>query len=828
KAIDYVDRVAGPKVREVADTMRTKYVTVVEPSAQQMLEKSVPYQEAARSMQVKAKYHANYISTFYAEKYAQYFEPHVTQALSKSHELAVVVRDRAVPYSKQVVSAAISLWTETVRPRITGLYLQNIEPQLVRIGQKLATYREARARGANITDTRATTSDTVEGIPTSTSYVAQSSILPPPDSQQTQSASHIPSSASSQRPAENTAQRSVADDLTEWETKFASSVDKGSAELLKQISDIIAQKRATKPIDEATRLLDNLNEHVTAQFDSVKANIIELITAFPQNATAEDHAAALSSLQEEIMAAGTDIKANAQILREYVSDFVKDLLNEVLAATNNTIDVISNIQTLGIEQIGMKWAWMENVSYEDWSKYNALKKAEPTWKSEVRDIAILHEGLIKLRREADEILSSGMDAVEKAAASLKELHEIGKWKILAEDSSEEFEVREEAPGDVRAARRKELGLDKEDEEVEVDGAGAIDVEAPQKVMGAPAPEVEEEALVEDDAEITKAPSTVSTPDVPSSIPSPSDLHTDISDLLGDPWEPTTEVSGMAIPTTSATAQSSVWGGVAAAEIDPDSIASKYARRMADDDDETYADIDSALNAEKARDVEDFIEQSPSPTTTASSADTDATPSNEPLASQASAQLSSALLAATEALSSATAQATGGPVVLDAKRRYYEAVGIAHDAFSSTIAEPVPTETVRTTSTVSRTTTATATIAGDYDAATTSTLSNLQDAEEEFSAVTSLIAASLDAVLYSISSVSVDAESTKSVIDDATSRYSAALAAATASFGSVSEELQKKGRSTFSPPPPDATGADGEPLYTILPVSETAATARDEL
>lgn len=876
RAITYVqdewDRVAGPKVREVADTVRNKYVTVVEPSAQQMLEASAPYQEAALTLQSKAKYHAGHIATFYAEKYNQFVKPYVAQGLVKGQEYAVVAADKAVPYSKQALSAAVGFWTETVRPRITGLYSQNIEPQLVKIGRKLATYREARGRRANITDATSLKSDD-EPLHTSTSYVASYSSVPPIEDSQTQTASYVAppvvaaSSTFSQPAPAQTVQRNAADDLIEWETKFANSVDKGSAELLKQISDIVDQKRASNPIEHANSLVEDLNERITSQFDGVKSTIIDLIASLPENTSPEDHDAALEALQDKIKSAGLDIKSTAQLLREYITELIKSLLNEVMSATNKTLDVISNIQILGIEQIGMKWAWMENVSYEDWTKYNALKNAEPTWKNDVRDIAILHEGLIKLRREADGVLAVGMDAMEKAAAELKELHEIGKWKILAEDKSEEFEVREEAPEAVRSERRKQLGLDLEEtrseSEEEAVAGGHIDIEPPQQVMDAFPPEVpEEEEVVASNAENVDASSAIPTTDVPSPISSSSsvaipssDSHSEISDILGDPWEPTTEIlpstttsSSAAPPSETIHHHTSVWGGVAAAELDPDSISARYASQTDLDNEEPPANINAALESEKARDVEDFIAQSPSPSPSPAPTSTGGATVPEPMMSQASAQFNSALLAATEALSAAIEQATGGPVVLDAKRRYYEAVGHAHDAFSSAIAEPGTisaaassaivdaydedegvTATVSHTSTNTKTSTTTTTTAAAATAA-----ADITAPEDEFESISSMIAASLDAVLYSISSVTVDAASTQSVVADAKSRYSAAMAAASSSSSSLkaaAEEKEKLGRrSTFSPPSrADETGMDGEPVYTILPVSEGAASvARDEL
>ncbi|KAI5290503.1 hypothetical protein KEM54_001341, partial [Ascosphaera aggregata] len=662
KVISYAknewDRRAGPKVREVADTMRSKYVTVVEPSAQQVIVASAPYHKAALSFKEKARYHANYIYSFYVDKYHQFLEAYVEHGLTKGHEVAVLVMDKALPYSKQAVSATVNVWADTVRPRIKDLYSQNIEPQLLRISRKLATYREARTQQADITSTRVVGSKTAEITQSSTSHVSSYS---------TQPSSHQSSlHTSSQQPIVHV-HRKVADDLTDWETKFASAVDKGSAELLKTISTIIEQKHSTKPIEHARDLLRTLQEEIASQLDSLKASVLDIIASLPVNTTEKDQYAALVRLQEKTITVRENMKDAAQALRSFVREFDQSIMNEVLTVTNNTLDVLSNIQVLGVEQIGMRWAWMDNVSYEDWAKYSALKKQEPVWKDELRNIAILHDGLIMIRREASDALSQGVTLAEKTAVELNELYEIGRWKILAEDGSETFEMRDESPAAVRAERRKELGLDQE--EINADA----DVESPQKVEGVvPSQAAEEEEPIEvigEGEEVTAESSSNATPSSGSS----SDTAENTEDLLADPWEPTADSSWTAVPTTASTAPSSVWGGAAAAEFDPNLVASSHAQ-TANDEEESSANIDSVLDAEKSRDFHDFIEQSPNPATTSSS-----TISDDSMALQASAQLGAALLRATETLSSAIAQATGEEaVIIDAKRRYYEAIGVAHD------------------------------------------------------------------------------------------------------------------------------------------------------
>lgn len=161
-----------------------------------------------------------------------------------------------------------------------------------------------------------------------------------------------------------------------------------------------------------------------------------------------------------------------------------------------------------------------------------------------------------------------------------------------------------------------------------------------------------------------------------------------------------------------------------------------------------------------------------------------TPSNAgPLAqisSTASSRLNQGLGLASEQLAQVQPPATtaslpqGGPdpFVLDAQRRYYEAVGLAHDhysAFVSTASEavygsPTPTPTP----------------AG-------SSKRIIEEAGSQYQRASSLASASLAAVIASASSAvsSADDGKARSIIDDASSRYNAALSAASSSLSAAS-------------------------------------------
>lgn len=80
--------------------------------------------------------HQSYILPSYLQT-----KPFVSKAYVYGHE---VLAETIFPYIQRVWSLAMTFMDTTILPRVTGLYSQNVEPQLIRIGQKLASYREGR------------------------------------------------------------------------------------------------------------------------------------------------------------------------------------------------------------------------------------------------------------------------------------------------------------------------------------------------------------------------------------------------------------------------------------------------------------------------------------------------------------------------------------------------------------------------------------------------------------------------------------------------------------------------------------------------------------
>jgi hypothetical protein len=100
--------------------------------------------------------------------------------------------------------------------------------------------------------------------------------------------------------------------------------------------------------------------------------------------------------------------------------------------------VIDNIRELGLQEIGMRWASLEGVTYKDWSRYHELKKSFDTWRHGVEVVALKHDGIVKAKEEGEAVQEEALEVAGGAARELNRLKGVIAWKIVEHDSSEDF------------------------------------------------------------------------------------------------------------------------------------------------------------------------------------------------------------------------------------------------------------------------------------------------------------------------------------------------------------------------------------------------------
>ncbi|CDM27051.1 hypothetical protein DTO013E5_4240 [Penicillium roqueforti] len=861
--IEQWEHQVSPRLRTAQNKVHQVYLAKIDPHVQQSVDVVSPYCQWASTVVLNV--YQGQLVPFYARS-----KPFIGKVYSTGQG---ILATHVMPGAQYTWSSAIYFANSSLWPHVTGLYSEQVEPQLVKIGQRLASYREGKRLRAVIEDVDSSstvqpvsslTTKSQEQIHTSTTmtstFTPQASVQP------------------TLTPTEQAQQvrEEIDSDLWRWQERFSLAADKGIEDLEGRIGEIVSALVASSANTHGQSLSTALQSVSAEQISSMKQRINELAGSMPEVDAPEIEKSTSDLLIREIRTSAISVRDRAHALREWSISFEDELVRRVTAAVNSTIDVLDSIRNLGLQEIGMRWAWMDGVTYKDWAKYHALKAQLEEWRNDIRNVGMNHKSVSDARAVASDILDQGMHEAEQAARELVRLKDVGIWKIAAREVSDHFETRTEAPptrpkaqeeteeSDEEAAKM-DFGNDESSEEVATPISDDAYEETPFTDEPSAAVNAEadfdgvNESVMDDDIVVENQPSArpafgVAAADanlhqapilddeshnVQDSLASKvGDTYAGASDAVSEAvyGASTTNGVGEKVASLASEQYSVAWSAastvihgtplspvekvysdgsekysdaVAAAssviygtptpvvqslmdgasstfadsthqakvlyEIAKSQVLSRIAESSAPVHVQILASIESAYSGSLKYATDELESKLRSVRATP-------TPSNVgPLAhisSIASSRLSHGLSLASEQLARVQPPATtasipqGGlePFVLDAQRRYYEAVGLAHDHYSvfvSTASEAVygsPTPTP----------------AG-------SSKGIIEEAGSQYEHVSSLVSASLAAVVASASSVmsSADGGKAQSIVEDASSRYNAALSAASSSLSVAS-------------------------------------------
>lgn len=231
------------------------------------------------------------------------------------------------------------------------------------------------------------------------------------------------------------AQEVVAKDLKTWQEKFSKAADEGSDELeqrVTEITDRLIQNQAQK-VGRALNI--QLKETVKSSLSSLKSNVISIVRSSTDKEAKEE------ALSTAVRKAGIAIKEKAQAVRTWRQGYDREANSLVSKAAEDTFEIIDHIRDLGLQEIGMRWAWTDGITHKDWTKYHKLKGKFDEWRSDVEKIATEHPGLALARAASEEVESKAMDVAEGAATELARLKETSRWKISTNDSSDDWSTK---------------------------------------------------------------------------------------------------------------------------------------------------------------------------------------------------------------------------------------------------------------------------------------------------------------------------------------------------------------------------------------------------
>ena len=133
---------AVPRLRAAQENVHNVYVVNVDPHVQRVLAAVRPHYELASGTLVAV--YGNYVVPYY-----DWSRPHIEKSYASGRQL---VETTVLPLARETWSSVVYFANSSLWPTMTGLYSENVEPQLVKIGQRLASYREGKRLRAAVED----------------------------------------------------------------------------------------------------------------------------------------------------------------------------------------------------------------------------------------------------------------------------------------------------------------------------------------------------------------------------------------------------------------------------------------------------------------------------------------------------------------------------------------------------------------------------------------------------------------------------------------------------------------------------------------------------
>jgi len=466
------------------------------------------------------------------------------------------------------------------------------------------------------------------------------------------------------------AQEKIATDLKNWQDKFAQAADKGTEDLEERVKEITDRQVEKQAHGVGRALVIQLEETSKTQIGNVKSRIIKLVTSLPEDADRVKVSSSEEDISQAVKIAGLAIREKAQALRAWRQIYDDETNSLVSAASKSTLDVLNNISDLGLQEIGMRWAWMDGVTYKDWSKYHEVRKNFDQWTSEVEAVAKEHPGIQRVQEAGSEIESSGMAVAEATAKELTRLKEVGKWKLQALDVSDDFSTKYTPPKAANAGQKVMEKVRSASEQVAGTSQGSAksmssrlkDTAADAASTASSAVMGTEPGVIDNASSIFFEASSSASKGVTAGTPAP--VHRNVASVVSEGVDSGAHTASSSASSAASKASKKVFGGAMAQKVaeqkpilddvvDDDAKFSEKLQSMASQAGDKYADITKAVSEAMLR-----------PASTQGSV--------ESMTSVASEQYSSALAAASSALYGAQ-QGNVESVTSAASGKYAEAV-----------------------------------------------------------------------------------------------------------------------------------------------------------
>jgi len=434
-----------PQLQGARDWTSTKYNNLLSPHVNKVVVASDPYVAKAKD-ELHEIYEGTLIPLY------RKTEPWVQNAYEQGRHATL---DVAYPHVNRFRLATSAVLTRQVWPVLVTVYGENVEPQVTRIIERLGRYKDSKKLKAVIHE-----HSTASSITSAASRASSVSAKAAAAATKVSNAPAASKKAGSVVESEADIRKRIDTDLKQWQEKFARAADKGSEDLDQRVKQITSRQIDVQAHGVGEALVIQLDDTINSSIADLKMFINMSIAKLLADAADTDEGVVLKELNTGIKSTGEQIRNKAIAVRKWKQNYDDETSSLVKAALSSTLEVIDNIRDLGLQEMGMRWAYMEGVTYKDWSMYHDLKKSFDQWRNAVEAIALKHHGLSKAREEGEVVQEKALNFAGDAAQELIRLQGVVAWKVSAHDASDDFSSKS-VPRKIAKAAQKALSQSSE-------------------------------------------------------------------------------------------------------------------------------------------------------------------------------------------------------------------------------------------------------------------------------------------------------------------------------------------------------------------------------
>lgn len=452
------DKTARPQIQNLQAQAEAQYNQHLAPHVNKATVAVSPFYERSRDSLVEI-YHLSLLPAYQAAL------PYARQGYAHGNHVVTRIVFPRVLIAKDIAWKFVS---RTVWPQVRVLYGDNVEPQLVRISERLGRYKDQQKMESAVEamekETSASLSESITSTSTSLSSSAAPSATESPESgwkvlddlfgesseaEQTQTSTRTKKA----QPTGQALRDALNGDLRNWQTKFATAADKGAEDLEVRVAELTKRQVENGVNGHGAALAVQLEEAAESAISAFKKFTIKTVKSLPEEPTEKDLNAAFETCVFKTRELGLSIKKKAEAIRDWKLAYDQETDSLVKAAVASSVEVLEKIHGLGLQEVGMRWAWLDGVTYDDWQNYHKLRNTLEEWQEEVEAVGTRHDGLRIAHEQAAKLEEKAMSTVSTSVNELVRLKDVSKWKIWAADASDDFSSKKVPVGVYNAAQQ---------------------------------------------------------------------------------------------------------------------------------------------------------------------------------------------------------------------------------------------------------------------------------------------------------------------------------------------------------------------------------------